>query len=39
MIAPMMEAVSTSETTVNFSRLQDATTQKTVNFILAAETT
>lgn len=35
-IALMMGAVSSSETTVNFSILQGATTQNTVNFKLAA---
>jgi hypothetical protein len=31
----MMEAASTSETSVNFARLHDATTQKTAIFIPA----
>jgi hypothetical protein len=32
----MMEAASTSETSVNFTRLHGVTTQKTAIFILAA---
>jgi hypothetical protein len=32
----MMEAVSTSETSVNFYQIHGATSQKTVLFILAA---
>jgi hypothetical protein len=36
LIALMMEAANTSETSVNFTRLHDATTQKTAIFILAA---
>jgi hypothetical protein len=36
MIALMMEAAVTSETSVNFTRQHGATTQKTAIFILAA---
>jgi hypothetical protein len=36
LIALMMEAVSTSETLVNFYKLSGAISQKTVVFILAA---
>jgi hypothetical protein len=35
-IVLIMEAASTSETTINFTRLHGATTQKTVIFIFAA---
>jgi hypothetical protein len=35
-IVLMMEAASTSETSVNFTRLHGATIQKTTIFILAA---
>jgi hypothetical protein len=35
-IALMTEAARTSETSVNYTRLQGATTQKTAIFILAA---